>query len=246
MEDVRAGFSATPSKASLLLTPHILFFVSTKDDLQVKSFLLRRHIFIFWITSAADLKKSPGVTAQSFFEHLHLLKRFILTTWMCIWYVEITLIISIETYKEVTQLVSTSNKRPSSGEMKIDLKRVGIYREMDLTLVVIKDELWRLMFTPHMEVDWSMISVMCGCQETFAIKSDVWRHVFTPCGVFGDKGMKLLNSCLGVKEPSLFVWFWILQTTQFCSFLVLQALVESFGYVLNGIWSKTSNIVKLG
>ena len=56
-------------------------------------------------------------------------------------YVEITLIVSIETCKEVTQLVSTSNKRSSSGEMKVDLKRVGIYREMDLTLVMIKDEL---------------------------------------------------------------------------------------------------------
>ena len=56
-------------------------------------------------------------------------------------YVEITLIVSIETCKEVTQLVSASNKRSSSGEMKIDLKRVGIYREMDLTLVMIKDEL---------------------------------------------------------------------------------------------------------
>ena len=43
-------------------------------------------------------------------------------------YVEIALIFSIETCKEVTQLVSTSNKRSSSGEMKIDLKRVGIYR----------------------------------------------------------------------------------------------------------------------
>ena len=60
------------------------------------------------------------------------LKRFILTTWMCIRYVEISLIISIKTYKEVTQLVSTSNKRSSLGEMKIDLKRVGIY-VMDAT-----------------------------------------------------------------------------------------------------------------
>ena len=51
---------------------------------------------------------------------------------------KITLIISIETYKEV---VSTSDKRSSSGEMKIDLKRVDIYGEMDLTLVKIKDEL---------------------------------------------------------------------------------------------------------
>ena len=30
-----------------------------------------------------------------------LLKRFILMTWMFIWYIEITLIVSIETYKEV-------------------------------------------------------------------------------------------------------------------------------------------------
>ena len=43
-------------------------------------------------------------------------------------YVELALIISIETSKKLTQLVSTSNKRSSSGEMKIDLKRVGIYR----------------------------------------------------------------------------------------------------------------------
>ena len=43
-------------------------------------------------------------------------------------YIKITLIISIETYKEVTQLVSTSNKRSLSGEMKIDLKRIGLYR----------------------------------------------------------------------------------------------------------------------
>ena len=35
-------------------------------------------------------------------------------------YVELALIISIETSKKLTQLVSTSNKRSSSGEMKID------------------------------------------------------------------------------------------------------------------------------
>ena len=43
-------------------------------------------------------------------------------------YIEITLIVSIKTCKEVTQLVSTPNKRSSSGEMKIDLKGVGLYR----------------------------------------------------------------------------------------------------------------------
>ena len=43
-------------------------------------------------------------------------------------YVELALIISNKTSKKLTQLVSSSNKRSSSGEMKIDLKRVGICR----------------------------------------------------------------------------------------------------------------------
>ena len=41
--------------------------------------------------------------------------------------------------KKFSQLVSTSNKRSSSGEMKIDLKRVGIYGAKDMTLGKIKD-----------------------------------------------------------------------------------------------------------
>ena len=35
--------------------------------------------------------------------------------------------------------------------MKKDQKRVGIYREKDLTPILIKDELWRLIFTPLCE-----------------------------------------------------------------------------------------------
>ena len=50
--------------------------------------------------------------------------------------------------KKLTQLVSTSSERSSSGEMKFDLKRVGTYVEMDLTLGDIKDELYSLIFTP--------------------------------------------------------------------------------------------------
>ena len=106
-----------------------------------------------------------------------------------------------------SQLVSTSNKRSSSGEMKIDLKRVVLYREMDLTLVVIKDELWSSIFTPSMEVDWSVISVIYWCEETCSIKPDMCECVITPRGEFGDEGMTLLNSCLGVKEPACFE-FW--------------------------------------
>ena len=37
--------------------------------------------------------------------------------------IKIALTVSIETYKKCTQLVSTSNKKPSSGEMKSDQKR---------------------------------------------------------------------------------------------------------------------------
>ena len=42
-------------------------------------------------------------------------------------YVKITLTSSTETYKKFSQLVSTSNKRPLSGGMKKEQKRVGIY-----------------------------------------------------------------------------------------------------------------------
>ena len=56
---------------------------------------------------------------------------------------------------KLTKKFSTSfnlKQEGSSGEMKIDLKRVGLYRKMDLTLVVMKDELWSLIFTPCMAI----------------------------------------------------------------------------------------------
>ena len=84
--------------------------------------------------------------------------------------------------KKLTQLVSTSNKRPSSGEMKIDLKRVDIYTEHELTPWWSLDELWSLMFTPPLEVDWSVISATVGvrwllqlslkCEGTFSHLGD--------------------------------------------------------------------------
>ena len=63
--------------------------------------------------------------------------------------------------------------------MKKDLKRVGIYGGMDLTLVLIKDELWRLIFTPLLAVDWSVISVMYGVWKAVAIKLDTCECVTT-------------------------------------------------------------------
>ena len=93
----------------------------------------------------------------------------------------IFLSISIETSKEVwTQLVSTSNKRSSSGEMKKDQKRVVIYREMDLTLVF--DQRWTVKANLHTFVggDWSVISVMCGVWKAVAIKPDTCECVTIP------------------------------------------------------------------
>ena len=63
-------------------------------------------------------------------------------------YDRFALTVSIETYKKFSQLVSTSNKRPSSGEMKKDQKRVEKCRVWDLTPILIKDDLWRLIFIP--------------------------------------------------------------------------------------------------
>ena len=118
-------------------------------------------------------------------------------------YLKIALTISIETYNKFSQLVSTSNKRPSTGEMKNDQKRVGLYGELDLTPILIKDDLWRLKFTPHCEADWSMISVTFRCEETHAIKSDTCECVFTLCREFEDEEMTLLNSYQSAKELGL-------------------------------------------
>ena len=77
---------------------------------------------------------------------------------------------------------STSNKRSSSGEMKIDLKRVGIYTEHNFDTCRSQDELWILIFTPPLEVNWSVISVSVGvrwllqlslkCDDTFSHLGD--------------------------------------------------------------------------
>ena len=83
--------------------------------------------------------------------------------------------------RSFSQLVSTSNKRPSSGEMKKDQKRVDIYREMDLTPILIKDDLWRLIFKPFWEVDWSVISVIWGVERLVQLSLtpvNMFSHLF--------------------------------------------------------------------
>ena len=80
-------------------------------------------------------------------------------TCVCIRYIEITLIISIETCKEVTQLVSTSNKRSSSGEMKIGLKRVGLYRGDGLD--TLEDQRLAVKFNIHTSYGGCLINDQC-------------------------------------------------------------------------------------
>ena len=135
--------------------------------------------------------------------------------------------------KKLTQLVSTSNKRSSSGEMKKDQKRVGIYGEEDLIPILIKDELWRLIFTPLWVVDWSLISVMCVVWEAVAIKAGhvnmlshllwgVWRwRNDTTQFVSGDKELGLFWKLCG-KQLN---WY----GGQLNRFLALHALVEGLG-----------------
>ena len=118
-------------------------------------------------------------------------------TCMCIRYIEITLIVSIETCKEVTQLVSTPNKRSPSREMKIDLKRVGLYRRDGLD--TLEDQRWTVKFNIHTSADqWSVSRVgMRWLLQLSQMCKDTFSHL---CEVLGDEGMTLLNSCLGVKE----------------------------------------------
>ena len=76
-------------------------------------------------------------------------------------YIRSTLIVSIETCKEVA---STSFNLIQEAFIRRDeeltWRGLVFVVERDLTPLVIKDELWRLIFTPLLEVDWSMISVM--------------------------------------------------------------------------------------
>ena len=104
---------------------------------------------------------------------------------------------------------------------------------MGLTLGKIKDELWSLIFTPPIEVDWSVISVMVGMRWLLRLSLEVWWHILTPYGVFRDEGMTLLNSCQVLKSwPIVWVLIFIILTnnsTQLCRFLALQAHVEHLG-----------------
>ena len=120
--------------------------------------------------------------------------------------------------RSLTQLVSTSNKRSSSGEMKKDLKRVGIYMGVDWTLVF--DQRWTVKGNLHtlLVVDWSVISVMCGVWKAVVIKPDTCEHVTT-----------LIHTFWGV-------WRWKNDTTQFMSGVKELALFENMWQTTQSIW----------
>ena len=94
-----------------------------------------------------------------------------------VWDVSLTLIVSIENLqRSLTQLVSTSNKRSSLGEMKKRPEEGDIYRGKNLT-PILDQRVWtvKVIFTPFQSVQWSLISVTwsgellqsssntCGC-----------------------------------------------------------------------------------
>ena len=103
-------------------------------------------------------------------------------------------------------------------------------------LVLIKEELWRVIFAPcWWLIDlWSVSCVECGrLLQLSLICVNILPHLFTPFGECGDKGMTLLNSCQVIKSLALFGNMW--QTTpsiwvdQLNRFLALHALVEGLG-----------------
>ena len=118
--------------------------------------------------------------------------------------------------------------------MKIDLKRVAYTVRGTWHLGMIKDELWRLIFTPLVEVDWSVISVILDVRRLVQLSLtcvSVFSHL---CGVWRWKEWHYSIHVYVLKSWPLF-GIWILrQTTQFCRALALQALVECLG--INWCW----------
>ena len=103
-------------------------------------------------------------------------------------------------------------------------------------LVLIKEELWRLIFTPC----WQLIDlwlVSCGgCGRMLQLSLthvNMLPHLFTPFGECGDEGMTLLNSCQVLKSwPCLRTsgkqlnWSWVDQLNRV---LALHDLVKGLG-----------------
>ena len=120
--------------------------------------------------------------------------------------------------------------------MKKDLKRVGIYRGMDLTLVF--DQRWTVKVNLHtlLVVNWSVTSVMCWVWKAVAIKPNMCECVTTLIHTFWGVWRwrnDITQFMSGVKELALFENMW--QTTQSIwmdqlnRFLALHTLVEGLG-----------------
>ena len=132
--------------------------------------------------------------------------------------------------RSLAQLVSTSNKRSSSGEMKKRPEEGDIYRGKNFD-TCLDQRVWTVksIFTPFQAVQWSLISVT-RCGELLQLSSDTCECVWH----MGDEGMTLLNSCLVLK--SLACVFVVAPSIDYSieQVLALQALVEGLG-----IWRAT-------
>ena len=92
--------------------------------------------------------------------------------------------------------------------MKIDQKRVGIYREKDLTCLEIKDELWSLIFTPP--IWWWLISDQWSWQMRGDLFNEVWHVWVCVSHLLGMVGMKEWHYSIHVwsdKEHGLIIEF---------------------------------------
>ena len=144
--------------------------------------------------------------------------------------------------RSLTQLVSTSNKRSSSGEMK-KRPEEGWYMGNNFDTCGIKElELWRLIFTPLAGGSVIFESV-CGVWRTVAIK--FW-HLLNVWKCFGGTWRNDTTQFMsGVKELALMLWRLQL-IDQLNRFLALQAPSWTSRYMHSHIRSKSPNIVKLG
>ena len=144
--------------------------------------------------------------------------------------------------RSLTQLVSTSNKRSSSGEMKKDQKRVIFIGGKNFD-TCLDQRVWTVksIFTPFQVVQWSLISVT-RCGELLQLSSDTCECVWH----MGDEGMTLLNSCLVLK--SLACVFVVVPSIDYSIEQVLSPAGPSWRsrYMESHIRSKIPNIIKLG
>ena len=128
-------------------------------------------------------------------------------------YIGFSLIVSIgNLQRSLTQLVSTSNKRSSSGEMKKDPKRVGIYRGSGLDTCF--GQRWTVEANLHTFYRrlinlWSVSCVECGKLLQLSLTHvNILPHLFTPFGGVWRWRNDITQFMSGDKELGL-VWKYV-------------------------------------